>query len=154
MNSFTLPIVLCVAEVASEAALAGRNATAFMKSLKQPTWALPSRAWYFVGIAYYAGCFVSLYRLANSPPAKGRSSALALVIAVMSCNSAWNFIFFRRRDFALSFWFFLPYTILVLALVFNLSRVSVVGTAIFVVYLLYLLYALAWSYYTWKLNRV
>jgi tryptophan-rich sensory protein len=154
MKSFIFTMAVCLAGMASEAVLAGKDANTIMKSLKQPPWALPTWAWYFVGVAYYAGCFVSLYRLSSADSAtRMRSAALALVLAVMAANAGWNFIFFRRRDLALSFWFFLPYTLLVLALVYTLSRINPASAAIFVVYLLYLPYALIWSYRTWKLNQ-
>ncbi len=146
-------VAVCLAGMAAEAALAGRNPGAMLKSLKQPSWALPSWAWYLVGAAYYAACFVSLYRLKNaSSAAEMRSLGLTLIIAVMTANTAWNFIFFRWKDFGLSFWFFLPYTALVLALVYTLSRIDLASATIFVIYLLYLPYALAWSHRTWRLN--
>lgn len=153
MKGLSFAVAVCVAGVAAEAVLAGKDANAIMRSLKQPAWALPSWAWYFVGAAYYTDCFASLYRLRDASSATGmRSLGLGLVIAVMAANVGWNFIFFRRRDLGLSFWFFLPYTLLVLGLVYTLSRVDLVSATIFMIYLLYLPYALAWSYRTWKLN--
>jgi tryptophan-rich sensory protein len=147
-------MAVCAAGMASEAALAGRAANAIMRSLKQPTWALPPWAWYFIGLAYYAACFASLYRVENGDFSSGaRWSCLALVIAVMTANAAWNFIFFRRRNLRLSFYFFLPYTILVVVLVCALSRLDWVGAVIFAIYLVYLPYALIWSHRIWKLNQ-
>jgi benzodiazapine receptor len=153
MNNLGFAIAVCVAGMAGEAALAGKDANAMMKALKQPAWALPTWAWYFIGFAYYAACFVTLYRLRNSGLIiPMQSLALALVIAVMIANAAWNFIFFRRRNFGLSFWFFLPYTTLVMALIYTLSRIDSLSATIFAAYLMYLPYALAWSHSTWKLN--
>jgi tryptophan-rich sensory protein len=139
----------------SEAAFAGRAANVIMRSLKQPIWALPVWAWYFIGLAYYAACFASLYRIANIVSASGaRWLCLALLIAVMTANAAWNFIFFRRRNLGLSFYFFLPYTMLVAVLVYALSLLDWVSAMIFAIYLMYLPYALIWSHRTWKLNQV
>jgi tryptophan-rich sensory protein len=147
-------MAVCVAGMISEAAFAGRAANPIMRSLKQPAWALPTLAWYFIGLAYYAACFASLYRVLNIGFGSWqRWLCLALVIAVMAANVAWNFIFFRCRDLRLSFFFFLPYTILVALLVYALSRFDRVSAMIFVIYLMYLPYAMIWSHRTWKLNR-
>jgi tryptophan-rich sensory protein len=154
MNSLSFAISVCVVSMGAEGVLAGKNANAIMRSLKQPAWALPSWAWYIVASAYYVACFVSLYRLRNTHSDAGvRLLGLILTVAVMTVNAAWNFIFFRRKDFALSFRLFLPYTILVLALVCTLSRIDLLSATLFTIYLLYLPYALAWSHRTWKLNE-
>jgi tryptophan-rich sensory protein len=153
-KSLGFAMAVCAAGMASEAALAGRAANAIMRSLKQPTWALPPWVWYFIGLAYYAACFASLYRLVNILSLSGTGwFCLALVVAVMSANAAWNFIFFRRRDLGLSFYFFLPYTILVIVLVYALSRLEWVSAVLFAIYLMYLPYALIWSHRIWKLNQ-
>lgn len=153
MSSLSFAAAVCLAGMVAEAALAGKNANAMMRSLKQPAWALPTWVWYFVGAVYYATCFTSLYRLKNAGSrAEMQSLSLALIIAVMIANAVWNFIFFRRKDFGLSFWFFLPYTITVVALVYTLSRIDFLSAMIFVIYLLYLPYALVWSHRIWKLN--
>ena len=153
MKGLSFAVAVCVAGIAAEAALAGKDAHAIMRSLKQPSWALPPWAWYFIGAAYYTACFASLYRLRDANSATGmRSLSLGLVIAVMAANAAWNFIFFRRRNLGLSFWFFFPYMVLVVGLEYTLSRIDLVSAMIFVIYLLYLPYALAWSYRIWKLN--
>jgi tryptophan-rich sensory protein len=152
-KSIAVAMAVCLAGMASEAALAGRAANAFMRSLKQPAWALPVWTWYFIGLVYYAACFASLYRLVNIGSRSGtRWLCLALLILVMTANATWNFIFFRLRDLGLSFYFFLPYTILVLLLVYSLSRLDWVSALIFAIYLMYLPYALIWSHRTWKLN--
>jgi tryptophan-rich sensory protein len=146
-------MAVCVAGMASEVAFAGRAANSIMRSLKQPIWALPVWAWYFIGLAYYAACFAGLYRVMTIVSAsETRWFCLSLVIVVMTANAAWNFIFFRRRDLRLSFYFFLPYTILVAVLVYALSRLDWVSAMIFAIYFMYLPYALIWSHRTWKLN--
>jgi tryptophan-rich sensory protein len=151
-KSLGFAIAVCVAGMISEAALAGKGANTVMRSLKQPAWALPAWAWYFIGMAYYAACFASLYRVNIGSGSGTRLLCLALLIIVMAANAAWNFIFFRRRDLRLSFYFFLPYTILVLVLVCALSRFDWVSAVIFAIYVMYLPCALVWSHRTWKLN--
>jgi tryptophan-rich sensory protein len=81
-----------------------------------------------------------------------RSLGLTLTMVMMAGNVAWNFLFFRRRDLGLSFWFFLPYTALMLVLLYALSQIDLVSAGIFLIYFLYLPYALAWGYRIWKLN--
>jgi tryptophan-rich sensory protein len=154
MKSFGFAMAVCGAGMISEAALAGKAANKIMRSLKQPIWALPVWAWYLIGLAYYGACFASLYRLVNIVSASGtRWLCLALVIAVMTANAVWNFIFFRRGNLGLSFYFFLPYTFLVAVLVYALTRLDWVSAIVFAIYLMYLPYALIWSHRTWKLNQ-
>jgi tryptophan-rich sensory protein len=153
IKSLTLAGLICAVSIVGEAILAGKDSNAILRSLKQPTWALPAWAWYLVGLAYYGACFLCLYRLSDAPPStRMRFLGLTLTIVMMSGNVAWNFIFFRRRDLELSFWFFLPYSILILVLLYALSQIDRVSAEIFLIYFLYLPYALAWSYRTWKLN--
>lgn len=144
--------VVCAVGAAGEALCAGKRSNAIMRSLKQPSWAAPMPIWYLIGLAYYSACFMSLYRVAMIDPGTLRLVTLALVTAVMATNAAWNFIFFRRQDWKLSFWYLMPYSALALTTMYALSRADGLSALFFVVYLFYLPYAFAWTYRVWKLN--
>jgi tryptophan-rich sensory protein len=153
MQSLVFAGAVCVVAMAGEAVLAGKCANATMRSLNRPSWALSTWAWYLIGLAYYAACFLTLYRVSRSDPANAmRSLSLALVIGVMTANVSWNFLFFRRRNFGISFWFFVPYALLVIALVSTLTQVDMLSAFAFCIYVLYLPYALIWTFRIWKLN--
>jgi tryptophan-rich sensory protein len=143
---------ICLAAVAAEALLSG-DASAFLKSIKQPRWALPLPAWVAIGLLYYAACFFALARiLAYGLEQPAAAAAFSVLIVVMAANAAFNWLFFRRRDFRASCYYFLPYAVLVFALIALLGRIDASAAIAFVVYACYLPYALFWSYRVWKLN--
>jgi tryptophan-rich sensory protein len=144
--------LLCVAAALGEALCAGKRPNATLRSLKLPSWAAPTPVWFLIGLAYYTACFLSLYRVSAAAGARLRILTLTLIVAVMATNAAWNFVFFRRHDWQMSFWYLLPYSALVVAMVYTLSRVDGLSALFFVVYLMYLPYAFAWTYRIWKLN--
>jgi len=153
MRSLLFASALCAAGLIGEAVLAGKNANKILRQLKQPAWALPTTAWYFVGLVYYAGCFLATYRLVRiQESGSDQALALGLIIAVMTANVAWNFLFFRKKNLTLSFCYFLPYTLLTLALLCALMRTDRLSAIVFFAYVLYLPYALAWAFKVWKLN--
>jgi tryptophan-rich sensory protein len=152
MQDLTTPTAICAAAIAAETVLAGRHPALVLRSLKQPPWAPRMLVWYIVGIVYYAACFLTSYRIAQRGSSM-RSPAFWLLIAVMASNAAWNWLFFRRRDFRLSFFFFVPYSALVAALLFTLLQLGDwLPIALCAIYMLYLPYALAWTFRVWKLN--
>ncbi|MGA8270856.1 MAG: tryptophan-rich sensory protein [Candidatus Sulfotelmatobacter sp.] len=136
--------------VIAEAICAGKDPVGAMKRLRQPPWALPMAAWYVVGICYYAMCFAVVYRLEASGEAT--RTRLVLIAGLMLANAAWNLIFFRLRAFRWSFWFYLPYGLLVAILIGVLWSVDKLSASLLLVYSAYLPYALAWSYVVLKLN--
>ncbi len=79
-------------------------------------------------------------------------TALALLIVVLLANAFWSVLFFRRRDLRASFIAFMPYAVVVAALVLSLSRIYLLGAALFMCYCIYLLYATWWGYRLWLLN--
>lgn len=150
----TLPlgtaIIVCGLAVLGEALFMGRRGKAYMESLRQPSIAPPFWAWSVIGFAYYAACFVALYRVTARVPAD--CLALGLLLVVMVANTFWNYLYFRRHDLRLVFWYSVVYAILVvflLGILWLTDRVAALG---FVVYVAYLPYALTLFYRTWKLN--
>jgi tryptophan-rich sensory protein len=143
---------ICLAAVVAEGLLSG-DASAFLKSIKQPRWALPLPAWIGIGLLYYLACFFALTRVLafglHEPVAAGAFAALVLV---MAANAGFNWVFFKRRDFRAAFYYYFPYGALVAVLIWLLARIEAAPAIAFAAYACYLPYALFWSYRVWKLN--
>jgi tryptophan-rich sensory protein len=135
----------------AEALLMGRQGPAFLKSLKQPRWAPKMWVWPLIGLAYYAACFLGMYRMLKLRPPYWQL-AVALILTVLAANAAWNHVFFRRHDLRLSFWYGIPYALLVAGLLLLLAIVDAWSAIAFGAYGAYLPYASWFSYQTWKLN--
>jgi len=151
MSKLVLALGLCIAAVVVETILAGNRPANFLRSLRQPKWALPPAVWYLVGGSYYALCFLSLYRLSSWGPPQ-RSPAFWLIVILMASNAGWNWLFFRQRNLRLAYLFFFPYSLLAIAVVAALLQVDRLSGMVFAIYLIYLPYALAWSFQVWRLN--
>lgn len=146
-------LLICIAAAVLEAALAGTGVRHRLATLRMPPYSPPFAVWLLIGLVYYAVCFVVLRHLlvigAVTPTLR---VALALLIFVLVANALWSFLFFRRRDLRGSFIAFIPYAVVVSALVLSLSRVYPLGAALFTSYCIYLLYATWWGYRLWLLN--
>jgi len=153
MDSWLIAGLICVISAAAEALLAGSDVERFLQELKQPPWALRKGVWFWIGFAYYGAVFVILLRVLDlRQTGEFTLLPLILLIAMMTLNAAWNFVFFRRRDLRLSFLWFAPYSLVVLLLLWNMSKIDVLAACLLLTYSLYLPYALIWSYRVWKLN--
>lgn len=146
-------LAICALGVALEGLFAGRGIRKRLAGLRSPSYAVPFWGWMIIGGIYYVICFSVLCRLFLLPASPGRTSALALVGAILFLNALWNYFFFRTRNLFHAYLLGLPYSAvaisLFLLLLFRLDRVA----AWFLFpYLLYLFYANAWGYRTWKLN--
>ena len=130
-----MPPLFVISGVIAEAICAGKEPSAVMKRLRQPTWALPMAAWYLVGVSYYAMCFAVVFRIARSRRAE--AAPLILVAALMLENAGWNFVFFRLRALRWSFWFYIPYILLVIALLWALWSVDKVSATLLFIYSAY-----------------
>jgi tryptophan-rich sensory protein len=152
MQVLVLPISVCLLAMAAETILAGKSPDAVLRHLRQPRWAPNIRAWYAIGLIYYAACFAALFGLSR----KGgvlQSWTFWVVIAIMMANAGWNWLFFRRRALLVANVFFVPYLILVAGLLISLFGRHTVAFLLFAIYGIYLPYAFAWSFHVWKLNR-
>ena len=107
--------------------------------------------WSLIGLAYYAACFLGMYRLLRFRPPYWQL-ACGLIVVVLAGNAAWNYIFFRRRDLRLSFCFLIPYALVVAVLIGTLFLLDARSAIAFAAYGGYLPYAAWFSYRTWKLN--
>ena len=154
MHPALLALLICAAGAVLEGALAGRDVRARFAKLRQPPFSPSLLVWLVIGGAYYIICYVILFRLLASELAAGHRAALALVMALMMANAAWNFVFFRRKDLRASFLAFLPYTLVAVALMLILAGIDRTSALVLTPYLLYLCYSVWWSYRVWVLNPV
>ncbi len=113
-----------------------------------PPYSPPFPAWIAIGVVYYTICFVVLRHLL----AGAFTVALLLLVLVLLVNALWSILFFRWHDLRASFIAFVPYAVLVGALVLSLSRSYPLGAVLFMCYGAYLLYATWWGYRLWLLN--
>lgn len=141
---------ICAVAALGEAMFMGKDGQRWMRSLRQPRFAPSLLAWAFIGLAYYAICFVALYRLAS----RRAPAAMALLLLLMAANTFWNYIYFRIRDLKLAFWYSVGYLPLAGALVISLLRSDFVAAIGFIFYIAYLPYALWLFHTTWKLNQI
>jgi tryptophan-rich sensory protein len=142
-----------VGAAALECALAGSGVRQRLAALRMPPYSPPFAMWLLIGAAYYAICFIVLRHLLTvSLGSLTVRVAFALVMLVLAANASWSVLFFRRGDLKASFIAFVPYSVVVVALVLSLSRIYPLGAALFICYCIYVLYAAWWGYRLWLLN--
>jgi translocator protein len=148
VNATLLALVICIAAAALEGVLAGSHVRQRLAALRMPPYSPRFSLWLLIGLAYYAICFVVLRQLL----ADGFTLSLVLLVVVLLANASWSVVFFRWRDLRASFIAFIPYAVLVVALIVSLIRSYPFGAVLFVCYWAYLLYATWWGYRLWLLN--
>jgi tryptophan-rich sensory protein len=154
VNTTVSALIICIVAAALEGALAGSGARQRLTALRMPPCSPSFVVWILIGVAYYAICFAVLrHLLAANSRTLSVLLTLAILILVMLANALWSVLFFRQRDLRASFIAFIPYMVLVAALVVFLSRSYPFGAALFMCYCVYLLYATWWGYRLWVLNR-
>jgi tryptophan-rich sensory protein len=137
--------------VIAEALFMGRKGNSYMRSLRQPTWAMPVSLWALIALMYYAICFFVIFRLREYAP-EARNT-FVLVIAVMAANSFWNYLYFRLRKLQAVFQYSAGYAVLACVLLISLAITDKIAAIAFAIYVLYLPYALMLFYRTWQLNN-
>jgi tryptophan-rich sensory protein len=142
-----------VATATLEGILAGRGVRARFAELRLPRYSPPLPVWFAIGGLFYAVCFTVLYRLFRLPASGLRDVALGLIVGMMLVNAFWNFVFFRARKLFLSFFAFLPYGLMAVALFALTWKLDRVAAWSLLPYLVYLGYASAWGYALWSINR-
>ncbi len=153
-SSTLLALIICLAAAALEGVLARRGVRERFAELRMPAYSPPFWLWLVIGAFYYTICFVVLRQLLGSRPfTPALLSALCLLVTVLLANAFWNVLFFRWRDLRASYVSFIPYALVVAALVGLLLRLYPFGAALFTGYCLYLLYAAWWGRRLWRLNR-
>ena len=146
-------LLVCIAAAALEGALAGGGVRRRLAQLRMPPYSPPFALWLTIGAAYYAICLIVLrHLLASGSFNPSVVATLILLILVLLANALWSVLFFRRRDLRASFIAFIPYAIVIAALVALLVRTYPFGAALFLCYGVYLVYATWWGYQLWLLN--
>ncbi|MGE5322631.1 MAG: hypothetical protein ACM3SW_07205, partial [Actinomycetota bacterium] len=75
-----------------------------------------------------------------------------ILVSVMALNAAWNFFFFRQKDFQKSFRVCAFYSALVLPLLFRLLPQKTIASWLLFAYAVYLPYGCLWTHRVWKMN--
>lgn len=153
-ESSIFALVLCAVSAIAEALFAGTGVKSRFDALRLPRYSPPLWAWGLIGVFYYAVCFVVARALLDQT----RRGTLWYVtcssmLALMTANALWNFVFFRRGDLRASFFFLLGYGVLALGLLALLALSNRSLALVFLGYVVYLLYAATWAYHLWHMNR-
>ena len=153
LSATLLGVIICAAAAVLEAALAGRGARQRLTQLRMPPYSPPFALWLVIGFLFYAMCFVILrHVLSTALVSPSEIFALVLTVVLLLANAFWSVLFFRWRDLRASFIAFVPYAVLVAALVILLASSYPLGAILLSFYCIYLIYALRWGYLLWRLN--
>lgn len=148
-----LSCVVCALAAALEGACAGRNVKAFFSTLKFPPYSAPLWIWSIIGGVYYLIFGFVTYRLLRLDGSMLRSSALALVLFMMTVNALTNYIIFRARNLRLSFIVGCLFPVMDITLLLCLIQLDRLAAWSLVPYLIYRVYAVWWGYALWKLDH-
>ena len=132
--------------------MAGRGVRQRLAELRKPRYSPPFTLWLVIGAAYYAICFTVLRYLLARAFSPSIIATCSLLIVVLLANALWSILFFRWRDLRLSFLAFIPYALIIIALVALLVAAYPFGAVLFFGYGCYLVYATWWGYRLWILN--
>ena len=153
LSPIFLGVIICAAAAVLEGLLAGEGVRQRLAQLRMPPYSPPFALWLVIGFLFYAMCFVILrHVLSTGLVSPSEVFALVLTIVLLLANAFWSVLFFRWRDLRASFIAFVPYTILVAALVILLGRTYPLGAILLSLYCIYLIYATRWGYHLWRLN--
>jgi translocator protein len=144
--------VICAVAAGLEGFLAGQDVKQRFAQLRMPPLSPSLTVWIAIGAAYYAICFVVLYRLLMLPSTSLRNVALSLMLIVLVANALWNYLFFRLQNLRLSSVEALAYSLVTLGLLTLLVRLDRVAAWCLLPYALYLSYANWWGYAVWQAN--
>jgi tryptophan-rich sensory protein len=153
LSPTVLGVIICVTAAILEGALAGTGARQRLAQLRMPPYSPPFALWLVIGFLFYAMCFVILrHVLSSGLVSSSQVFALVLTVVLLLANAFWTVLFFRWRDLRASFIAFVPYALLVAALVILLARTDPLGAILLSFYCIYLIYATRWGYHLWRLN--
>ena len=153
LSPTVLGVIICVTVAILEGALAGTGVRQRLAQLRMPPCSPPFALWLVIGFLFYAMCFVILrHVLSTGLVSSSQVFALVLTVVLLLANAFWSLLFFRWRDLRASFIAFVPYALLVAALVILLARTDPLGAILLSFYCIYLIYATRWGYHLWRLN--
>jgi len=152
LSPTVLGVIICVTAAILEGALAGTGARQRLAQLRMPPYS-PFALLLVIGFLFYAMCFVILRHVFSTGlVSSSQVFALVLTVVLLLANAFWSVLFFRWRDLRASFIAFVPYALLVAALVILLARTDPLGAILLSFYCIYLIYATRWGYHLWRLN--
>ena len=149
-----LAIGFCQAMILAEATLGGKELASWLASLRQPRLYPPLWVWIIVAVATYVIQGVIAYRLLRQPITPLEGAGLALLVALMTANVAYNAVLGRRRTprFAyVGILWFLPLLAALQIVLYFTDQVSAALNAIYVVWVAG--YDLPIMRMLWKLNK-
>jgi len=153
LSPTVLGVIICVTAAILEGALAGTGARQWLAQLRMPPYSPPFALWLVIGFLFYAMCFVILRHVFSTGlVSSSQVFVLVLTVVLLLANAFWSVLFFRWRDLRASFIAFVPYALLVAALVILLARTDPLGAILLSFYCIYLIYATRWGYHLWRLN--
>jgi tryptophan-rich sensory protein len=154
ISAILISLGICVISAMLEGLCAGKGVKAYIAHLRTPSYAPPFWVWVMIGVFYYLICFFISYRvLRHDGDSFMKAVSLTFLLAMMSVNAIWNYVFFRAQNLFLSFFAFIPYPLLAIALFACLLQFEPLAAWIFLPYLAYLNYAAFICYKYWKLNE-
>src|SRR5882724_12147888 len=147
-----LGVITCAAAAVLEGALAP-GARQRLAQLRMPPYSPPFALWLVIGFLFYAMCFVILrHMLTTGLVSHSQVFALVLTLVLLLANALWSVLFFRWRDLRASFIAFVPYAVLVAALIILLARTYPLGAILLSFFCIYLIYATRRGYHLCRLN--
>ena len=148
-----LGVIICAATAVLEGVLAGKGARQRLAQLRMPPYSPPFAIWLVIGFLFYAMCFAILrHLLSMGLVSPSQVFAFVLTLVLLLANAFWSVLFFRWCDLRASFIAFVPYAILVAALVVLLATTYPLGAILLSFYCVYLIYGARWGYHLWRLN--
>ena len=149
-----LAIGLCLTMILAEATLGGKELARWLASLRQPKLYPPLWVWIIVAVVTYVIQGVIAYRLLQQPISPLEGAGLALLVALMTANVAYNVVLNRRRTprFAyVGILWFLPLLAALQIVLYFTDQVSAALNAIYVAWVVG--YDLPIMRMLWKLNK-
>src|SRR6266436_10361138 len=123
LSPTVLGVTICVAAAVLEGVLTGTGARQRLAQLRMPPYSPPFALWLVIGLVFYAMCFVILRHVLSTGLASPlHVLALVLTVVLLLANAFWSVLFFRLCDLRASFIAFMPYAVLVAALVILLAK--------------------------------
>src|SRR5438094_10172781 len=116
VSAILIACAICIISAMLEGLCAGKGVKAFITSLHTPSYAPPFWAWIIIGVFYYIISFFISYRvLRHSGDDFLKAVSLTLLLAMMSINAAWNYVFSRSHNLFPSLFAFIRCQLLAIA---------------------------------------
>jgi tryptophan-rich sensory protein len=149
VNWSALAIAGAVTLIAAAAGnvLIPKQALAWFRSLRWPSWLVPYAVFIVVGVIYYVVMATVLYRALD----RRASAAAVWAIVLIAANEGWNVIFFGRRSTIGGFIGILAFAALLTGLIISI-RDDGLSVLILAGYAAWVAYDIAWTFALWRAN--